>query len=625
VALDSLRDANLVPAAIGRALGIVQTGAVPDVDAITRAVGDGRATVLVVDNLEHLLDAVGFLAVLLSRCPGLKVLTTSRTALRLRGEHEFPLSPFPVPPAHAMPVYAMATNPAIDLFLRRAQAVRPQFALTGSNVVEVAGICRELDGLPLAIELAAARIRVLSPQDILSRLQRSRLAFLSGGPVGGAARHSTMRATIDWSYHLLDPDAKAVFRRLSVFHGGCTLADAETVVQSRRAVSADIVDVVEDLQRSSLLTVTDVNGRDVRLRMLETIRAYGREQLDVSGELGELQQAHGQHFLSVAEDAADHFYTPDAAAWISRLAENNDNLRAALRWALDGGDADTALRFTAALWSYWYLTGQIAEGRAVTSAVLHRHDSISACRPFARTLLGAGQLALAGGDYRHGRALLDRSIAIHRAVHDARGTAEALLAAGFAARLSDQATEARGLLDQACTLARATAHPFVVAAAAHHLGMLTAARGEPDAARSLLEDSLTGYQALQLHRFVALVQLSLGELALAVGDTSLAEKMIHTSLTDMLAAHAALDVPAALESSADLAAATGHLEHAVRLAAAAAARRAATGSRPWPDAQRRRDQWLTTARLKLTEAEFSAAWTEGQRMSIDAKQRPPLR
>jgi predicted ATPase len=616
VALDSLRDARLVPGAIGRAFGIVQTGAVPEADAIALAVGAGQATILIVDNLEHLLDAVGFLATLLSRCPGLKVLATSRAALRLRGEHEFPLSPFRVPSGQLIPMHAMATNPAIDLFLRRAQAVRPQFTLSGSNVVAVAAICRELDGLPLAVELAAARIRVLSPQDVLTRLRHRRLAFLSGGPIGGAARHSTMRATVDWSHDLLDPDAKAVFRRLSVFHGGCTLADAEAVVQSHVPVPADIVDVVEDLQRSSLLIVTDVDGRDVRLRMLETIRTYGREQLDASGEHAILHRCHALHFLSVAEMAANHFYSPDAGAWISRLADDNDNLRAALRWALDGGDADTALAFTAALWSFWYLTGQITEGRAATSAILHRYDSIPACRPLARTLLGAGQLALASGDYRHGQTLLDRSIAMNRGVDDARGTAEALLAAGFAARLSNQPAEARRLLGDALTLAHETAHPFVTAAAAHHLGMLAAAHGDHDAAGRLLNDSLTRYQQLRLRRFVALVELGLGELALAIGDTSLAEKRIHASLTDMLAAHAALDVPAALESCADLAAATGNLQHAVRLAAAAAARRATTGSRPWPDAQRRRDQWLNTARIRLTEAAYTAAWTEGEHMTI---------
>ena len=431
-----------------------------------------------------------------------------------------------------------------------------------------------------------------------------------------------MRATIDWSYDLLNPDGQAVFRRLTVFHGGCTLADAETVLLSHRPVLADIVDVIEDLQRSSLLTVTDVDGQTVRLRMLETIRAYGREQLDASGEHGDLQRAHAEHFLSVAEQAADHFYTPDAGAWISRLADDNDNLRAALRWALDRGDADMSLRFTAALWSYWYLTGQIAEGRAAISAVLRRHDSTPACRPLARTLLGAGQLALAGGDYRHGRALLDRSIAMHRAADDARGTAEALLAAGFGARLDDQPAQAGSLLDDAVTLARATAHPFVVAAASHHLGMLAAARGDHAAARGLLHDSLSRYQQMRLHRFVTLVELSLGELALAGGDTSQAERRIHTSLTDMLAAHATLDIPAALEGLADLTAAAGNLEHAVRLAAAAAARRTMTGSRPWPDAQHRRDEWLTTARTRLTEDEYTAAWTDGQHMNLETSNAP---
>jgi predicted ATPase/transcriptional regulator with XRE-family HTH domain len=626
VPLATLLDPAMVPAAIGQALGVVRGGAVSDEEAVSNAVGD-RPVVLVVDNVEHLLAAAGFLAELLSRCPALKVLATSRAALRLGGEHEFPLAPFPVPRSEQMQsVHAIATNPAVDLFLRRAQAIRPRFTLTGANVGQVAAICRHLDGLPLAIELAAARIRVLSPQAMLDRLQQQRFRFLTSGAAGSPARQATLGATLDWSHDLLDPVGQVVFRRLAVFHGGCTLAAAEAVTGGHGHTPDDVLEAVENLQRNSLLTVSEPypddgdggrDGQQPRLRMLDTIREYGVDKLHGSGEYRALTHAHAQHFVHMAEQCARDFYTPRAAAAINRLADDVDNLRIALRRSVRTGDTDLALRLVAALWTFWYVRGHLGEGRAGITAVLQSTPAPPAGRPLAQALLGAGQLALAQGDYTHARAFITRSIGMHRGLGDAHGTAEALLAAGFAARLNDQPDTARATLDEARSLATAAGHQFVVGAALHHLGLLATARGDHAEARRLLADSLTCYRQLQLHRFIALVTLSLGELALATGDTRAARDQFGASLDDMLDMHAVLDLPAAFGSHADLAAATGDLTRAVRLAAAAAHQHTVTGSRPWPDTQRRRDQWLAAARTRLGGAAFTAAWADGQRMSIE--------
>jgi predicted ATPase/transcriptional regulator with XRE-family HTH domain len=617
VALASLHDPDLVPAAVARALGVVQTGAVDELDAISQMLTE-RPTVLVLDNVEHLLDAVGFLAMLLSRCSAVKILATSRAALRLSGEHEFLLAPFLLPAAdRSTPVHAIAANPAVDLFMRRAQAVRPPFTLTPSNAIHVATLCRRLDGLPLAIELAAARIRVLSPQDMLTRMQPRRLPFLTGGAAGNPSRHSTMRNTLDWSYELLEADRQATLRCLAVFRGGFTLATADAIVRGHGSPPDDIVGAVEDLQRNSLIAGTEANDHGVRLSMLETIREYALDRLAECGETADLQRAHAQHFVTFAEQAARHFYTPTGTAWITRLAIENDNLRAAMRWAVQHRDADTALRLGAALWSFWYVHGQITEGRTNLAAALKLVTGTVASVPHARALLGAGQLALAHGNYRAGSVLLDRSIALHRALDDGRGTAEALLAAGFAARLSNRTDDARPVLFEALTLATATGHQFVTAAALHHLGMLAAIHDDHDEARRLLQDSLTRYRQMGLQRFVALVVLSLGEVALAVGDTTAARELFHASLTGMLDAHAILDIPTALEDYADLAAADGDLERAVRLAGAAAGLRTVMGSQPWPDARQRRSQWLADARKRLPDGAYAAAWTDGQSMNLE--------
>ena len=616
VPLSSVRDADRLPAAIKQALGLLPSGALSDEDAISDAL-DGRATVLILDNLEHLLQAVGVLVMLLSRCPGLTIVATSRAALQIAGEHEFPLAPLPIPPAdEALPVHALAANPAVDLFVRRAQAVRPQFVLDGSNAVDVAAICRELDCLPLAIELAAARIRALSPADMLRRLQQRRLPFLTGGRAGGPPRHGTMRAAIDWSYALLDVPSRAVFRRLAVFHGGCTLTTAEAVLGGREPAPPDFLEVVEELQRNSLITVTNLDGPTPRLHMLETIREYGLDRLHACGENTAVESAHAQHFLSIAEEAARRIYTQHAAGSIARLVSDRDNLRAAVRWSMENGDPATALRFTAALWSFWYVRGEVTEGRAVVAAVLDLAGRGPDCVPLARTLLGAGQLALAQGDYPSGAALLGESIAMHRALDDTRGTAEAVLAAGFAARLRDRPEEAAALLNEALTLGETSAHDFVIAAALHHLGMLAAVQGHHDRARRLLEDSLTRYRRLTLHRFVALVTLSLGEVALAAGDTASARELFDASLAGMVDARAMLDIPSALEAYADLAAAHENLAHAVRLAGSAAGHRRTMGSQTWPDAQHRRTRWLARARSRLSGPAYQAAWADGQRMNI---------
>jgi predicted ATPase/DNA-binding XRE family transcriptional regulator len=615
VPLARLTDSNLVPSAIAQALGLMETGTLPLQEALT-IVLDDRLVLLLLDNFEHVAAAAVLVSDLVARCPQLKALVTSRAALRLRSEHEFPV--FPLTPPDAVPrvsVYALAANPAVDLFLRRAQAVKPDFALTEANGAAVAAICRWLEGLPLAIELAAARIRVLPPQAMLVRLEH-RLTFLTGGARDLPARQRTMRETIAWSYDLLNSVDQTLFRRLAVFDGGCNLSAIEAMRDGTGDVQTDVLDGIEALQRNSLLQLEETADEEPRFRMLETIREYGLERLAASGEEEQLRRRHARYYLSLAEEAARRFYSPATALWLDRVEQEHDNLRAALHWCVEQRNAEIGLRLAGALWSFWYVRGYLTEGRTQLAALLAFPETATVTAPRAEALLGAGQLAQTQGDYAAARMLLEESIALFRAVGDERGTAAVLLAAGFVARVQEEYETARSLLGEGLALARATGYTFITAAALHHLGMIAAdVQEDYTVARRLLEESLALYRTLGFPRFIGLLLLSLGDVARAEGDHARAHEMLQESLTRMREVGEKLGIPGALDTFAHLAVTQGQAERAVRLAGAATRLRATSGTHSWPVMQRRRTRWLASARETLDEAAFQAAWTEGQAMT----------
>jgi predicted ATPase/DNA-binding XRE family transcriptional regulator len=616
VPLASLSDATLLPAAVAHALGLLDTGGhAPSAEAL-RAALDERPRLVVLDNVEHLAVA-GFVADLLATCRQLTVLATSRSPLEISAEQEVPIPPLPTPSdVPAAPVHAVAANPAVDLFLRRAQAVKPTFALNDTNATAVAAICRRLDGLPLAIELAAARIRVLSPQAMLTRLG-DRLGFLTGGARDLPPRQQTMRETIAWSHGLLTDMQGEVFAQLAVFDGSFSLAALEAVLPTDPNT---LLDAVEALHRSNLLMLVDSADDEPRFRMLGTIRDFGLECLARRGEGRALSGRHAAYYLAFAEEAAHRFYGPDSTRWLDSLDEDRANLRAALREFLDRRDVTEGLRMCAALWWFWYVRGYATEGRAhlATFLALPMPLSDHAVGPRAEALLGAGQLAQTQGDYAAARRFLAESIELYRSLSDERATAAALLAAGFIARVQEDYESARDLLDQSLTLARTSGHSFVVAAALHHLGMIAAdADQDLAAAEDLLEESLSLYQSLRLPRFIALVQLSLGDVADAQQDHERAHRLLTGGMRGMRRVGERLGVHGALDSLARLAASERHWGRAVTLAAAAERLRNATGSRSWPVVERRRSQWLGCARDNLTEEEFFSAWAHGGTLTLE--------
>jgi predicted ATPase len=616
VPLASLPDAALLPTAVAQALGLLEIAA-GHTPAMLRAVLDERPTLLVLDNLEH-LAAAGFVGDLVATCPSLTVLGTSRSPLGIQAERDFPVPPLPAPPDEpGLPIHAVAANPAVDLFLRRAQAVKATFALTDSNVDAVAAVCRRLDGLPLAIELAAARIRVLSPQSLLERLD-DRLGFLTGGGEDLPQRQRTIRETVAWSNDQLNTAHRETFAQLAVFDGSFGFAALEAVLSG---VPGTVLDAVESLHRSSLLLLADSIDDEPRLQMLGTIRDFALECLACRDDENDLRDRHAGYYLELAKEASQGAFGPDATRLLDRLEQDHANLRSALRRLLDRRDAAAGLRLCAALWPFWYVRGHATEGRVQLRAFLALPDPGDGhvVRDRAEALVGAGQLAQTQGDYPAARRFLTESIELYQSVDDKRSTAAALLAAGFTARVQEDYHSARGLVEQSLMLARMTGHTFVVAAALHHLGMIAAdADHDLAAAERLLEESLTLYTSLGLPRFVALLQLSLGEVACARHEHGQAHRLLTAGLTGMRQAGEKLGLHGALDSLARLAAGQRDWRRALILTAAAERLRNATGSRSWPVVERHRSQWIACAHDHLDDNTIASAWTRGETLTLEA-------
>ena len=614
VPLAQLTDSSLVPSAIAQALGLMETGIRPLEEALTTSLRD-RQVLLVLDNFEHVAAASDLVSDLVAMCPRLKVLVTSRAALQLRSEREFPIAPLRLPDVtREVSVYALAANPAVDLFLRRAQAVRPDFALTEANAAAVAAICRRLEGLPLALELAAVRIRVLSPQAMLDRLNH-RLSFLIGGAFDLPPRQRTMRETIAWSYDLLAPREQMLFRRLAVFAGGCDFSAVEAVCDTTGDLRMDALVGIETLLRSSLIRLEETAAEEPRFMMLETIREYALERLAASLEEDELRKRHADHYLAFIEEGTGKFLSPAQGLWLDRLEQEHDNFRAALRWCIEQRNAEMGLRLTAEIWKLWYVRGY-SEGRKYLAALLALPEALTVMAPRAGSLLGAGQLALWQGDYAAARSFLEESIELYRDLGNERGMAEALLAAGFVARVQEEYDSARSLLEEALALSQTIGHRFITAASLHHLGMMAAdAQMDYVAARSLFEESLAIYRALGLPRFIALVAFSLGNVVRAEGDHNRARDLFREGLRIMIQVGEKLAIPSALDNFAHLATDQGHADRAARLAGAAARLRDASGTSLWPLVQQSRERWLAAAHETLGEDAFRTAWAEGQAMT----------
>src|SRR5581483_7945708 len=401
VDLAPVTEAAVVGSAIAQVLGVEESTDVPVVEAIARTLGH-MPTLLVLDNFEQVLPAAPLAHELIAAVPTLKLIVTSQASLHLREEREFPVPPLDLPTGDA----PLGDAPAVRLFVERAQAVKPGFALTDENADAVAALCRRLDGLPLALELAAARVKLLSPQAILNRLE-DRLDLLAGGSSDLPARQRTLRDAIEWSYNLLEPREQTLLSRLGVFSGGCSLELADSVAGSGMALGESF-EALASLVDKSLVGQRDGFDGEPRFGLLETIRLYALEKLEERGELDELRRAHAERYLALVEAAEPELTRANQAVWLQRLDEESDNIRNALAWATGVGETELALKLAGSLVRFWSSRGLMREGRGRLAEALGTAESVPPAI-VAKARFAAGYAALGEGDLREARVEFERS------------------------------------------------------------------------------------------------------------------------------------------------------------------------------------------------------------------------
>lgn len=608
VDLAALGHPDVVLPAVARALGVTPGGERPLRERLIGSL-QRRHLLLVLDNCEHLLLAVADLvSSLLAACPALQVLATSRAPIRIRGEQELPVEPLPLPSASELDL-ELAANPAVLLFIERAHAVSPRFSATDDILRDIGEICRRLDGLPLAIELAAARVRVLTPAALRERLQR-RLPLLEGGARDAPARQQTMRQTIAWSYELLSPADKALFRRLAFFAGGFTLEAAQAVASHDPA--ADVLPALQRLVEHHLVRCED-RGTTTRYHLLETIREFSLEQVAAAGEEERIRQAHGAYFLALAEAGMPALYGPQQVEWLTRLETEHPNLRVALDWFADQGDADALVRLAAALWRFWFIRGYPREGRAWLGKALASSQPWSPA--LREALFGGSMLAGNQGDHQQAGACAEHLLALARAHDDQEGIARALFLLSYAATYCGDRDRALALAEQAVAIVRGLGNPHQLTDVLNRLGIEAHNQGDYTRAAALYEEAQTTWRELGCMFELLCVTTNLGVTAQAQGDTKGAAARYREGLTLVQAVGETWMMEELLALVAALASDTSDHERAARLIGATDRLLEAIGCTLAPFV----DVFLARARVlvrrELGEEAFTAARETGQRLT----------
>lgn len=655
VALAAIRDPALVLPSVAQVLGLRQAGDRPLLETVKDFVRD-KHMLFVLDNFEQVAGAASVVGELLSTCGTLSALVTSRQRLHIYGERVFPVTPLQLPQDDdASSPSVLMQNEAVRLFVERAADIDPRFVLTAGNVPVVAEICRRLDGLPLALELAAARVAVLSLPELLARLER-RLPLLTGGPGDVPGRQQTLRRTIDWSYNLLDAASRELFRRLAVFARGCTLAAVEEVCYPTGDPSADeALERLSELVEHSLLRRDDACD-EPRFLMLETIREYALEQLSAAGEVEDLRARQAAYYLTFAETGSVELWGPEEARWFEGLEREHDNLRLALRYFLKQGRTEEGLRLAAALSRFWRVRGHLMEGRHHLRTFLSISQAGARSAVRTQALNGAGWLVRDLGDLSGAGALFQEGLTLARETGDRRGIAEALLGLGFIARYEgayaaararyeesletfrglanragtaaalgnlglvarDEANYARAreLLEASLTVAREIEDTLGVAWAVTNLGLVSRYEADHAKARRLHEEALRLYRELGDSQNIAYSLNNLGLVALDEKDLGAARPLFCESLGILEAVGDRRGVAFVLESLALVAVAEQRWECGLRLCAAASALREQLGVTVPQNWRRQCDESLERARQSLDVSAAQAAYTQGREMSL---------
>jgi predicted ATPase/transcriptional regulator with XRE-family HTH domain len=631
VELALLRDPTLVPAEMAAALGVRERGEQPLAHVLTSAMV-GRQLLLVLDNCEHVLPVVPLIGELLAASPQLIVLATSRARLRLRGERELPIGPLAVPEATesgATPLEELAGVAAVRLFVQRAQAVAPAFALTEVTVGPVAEICQRVEGLPLALELAAVRVKILPPAALLTRLER-RLPLLSGGSRDAPDRQRTMRDTIGWSHDLLSVQEQTLFRRLAVFAGGFTVEAAE-YVGGRFAEGGHYaggeeeggeIEGLASLLDQSLLRPQEPLARgdtgQARFAMLETVREYALERLEMSGEEATVRCAHAAFYLALVEEAQDRIHGPEGPATLDQLEADHDNLRAALTWAIEVGEVEIALKLAHACWRFWWMHSHLDQGRIWLERALampNPGERSSTLRP--RVLVDAGYFARIQGDYGHAIALGEEALAAAQANGDLYGIGAAHFLLGLVALDRNDLERARDHHQAGLTMHREVGYDHSVAMHLTRLGDIAVAQGNPAEAEKLGEEALAIWRGRGDAWGMTWALLQLGRAARARGDDGRAIALFRQGL----ASNARLgDQEVIVRAAAELASIAcdrGEFLLAARLYGGVAAVRETLGAPLAPAEWARYERALAATRSELAEEAFQAAWDASRALPLE--------
>lgn len=656
VELASIGSADLVGSTIAKTLGVRETANRAILDSLKDYLRD-KHLLLVLDNFEHVITASAHVADLVAACQGVKILVTSREHLHLRAEQQFAVPPMtlPEPSSDVESVEELTSYEAVRLLIDRAHAVRADLAIAGHNAHAIAQICRRLDGIPLAIELAAARTNVFSPQALLARLEH-RLAVLTGGPRDLPLRLQTLREALGWSHDLLRPDEQTLYRRLAVFVGGCTLSAAEAVVGGTD-VDLDTLAGLTSLIDKSLLRSEEATD-EPRFRMLETIREYALDRLVGVGEADEFCRRHANYFLSFVERAEPGLIGASQAVWLDRIEKEHDNLRAALQWFALRGPADHGLRLAAALRRFWRARGYLTEGRERLGVLLSLPEAANRTASRAKALHGAGWLASQQGDYDDARVLLEESLTIYRELRDPRGSGWALVDLGFLARYRGDYETGQSFLEESLKLFRQANDPEGAAYALGNLGLIVRDQGDYEAAEARLKESLALWSDLGDRFGYGWTLTALGMVARAQGRRELARAHLDESLTvsrelgdrqntaNVLGTLAALArdqqeyelarsrlreslailrdigdrraIAFVLEGFACLAAAENEPRRAISLSAAADALRRSIGAPPPPTWRADVERSVEIARRTLESDAVEEATLRGHAMTLDA-------
>jgi predicted ATPase/class 3 adenylate cyclase len=613
VDLAPVRDSGDVVPAIGAVLGVRENPGESRLETLVRALRE-RRMLLLLDNCDQVLEAAADVAGLLAASPHVTFLTTSREPLRVRAERTFLVSPLPLPDSQQVSdLAALGQEPAVALFIERSQAADPAFALTETSGTAVAAICRRLDGLPLAIELAAARVRLLPPEALLARLERS-LPLLTSGARDAPDRQRTLRNTIAWSHDLLSSEEQALFRRLSTFMGGWTMEAAEAVVSPDGEI--DVLGGLGNLVERSLVQPGDSAADDPRFGMLETIREFGLEQLVASGEEAQTRGRHAMWLLAFAERAEPELFRAEQQTWRQRLEAERPNIRAALAWFEQTADAERAQQLAGALAAFGWMSGHLREGQDwLRRALAIPGETSPAVRVWS--LIGSGTLNWFLGDNEAARALLEQSLAVSRDGEFALGVAHSLRMLTMVAWTQGDREQALSLGEDAIARMREVGHPDWLAISLADIGTVALLNGDHARGNDWSQEGLALSRALGNRWFTANHLSDLGAIAHGQGDLVVAARHYAESTCLLREVGDPWYIASPLAGLAAIAVAHGRLETAARLLGLATTLRERSGSTAWPWEQERDDQAIAAARSALGEEGYVRAFAEGRKQPLE--------